>query len=314
MYQHAVPSRPPSELHYPEVSDPFALLTLSRMVQRRLSPLLIVLTSLITACETNRLGTVDVSTDVPFLSDAIVSPDSIYIDSQTPVNGRYTISASARVKATAQTRNLHVQLTVLRPSGSAIVGIVDLRDDGIQPDQVAYDSIYSGAINFTIERSAAGRYRVRFEATTDAGASGNAIEHTLKIGRRNSPPVLHSVSVPDSVTLPTNDTLFVQFTATVSDSDGLGDIREMAFRRISPPDPTKFFMKDDGGLDPPIEIGPPGAGIRVRSGDDVAGDGRYSFLIPITPSAVRRTNVFLFQAVDSFGDTSRSIIDSLTVR
>lgn len=274
-------------------------------------PLLFVFTS---GCEKNRLGTIDVDTDVPFLSDAIFTPDSVYIDSQTPTNGRYTINSFARVKAVGEPGKLSVQITITRTTGSVTVSTVTLRDDGIHPDQRANDSVYSGTINFTIERAHAGRYRVRFEANNRAGALANAIEHTLKITRRNSAPILHSVAVPDSVTLPTNDTLLVQFTATVSDSDGLGDIREMAFRRISPPDPTKFFMKDDGNLDPPIEIGPPGAGIRVRSGDDAAGDGRYSFLIPITPSAVRRTNVFLFQAVDSFGDTSRSITDSLTVR
>lgn len=286
---------------------------LQKVLLRHL-PFLFILAFILMGCETNQTGSLDVDLTVPFLTNATITPDSVYIDSQIPINGRYTITTLARVRAVGSTRELSVQLSLIRTQGLETVASLTLRDDGVAPDQVAGDSIYTGEIRFSIERSQAGRYRARFEATSASGARSNAIELPLKIGRRNAAPALHSVSVPDSVNLPTTDTLLVQFTATVSDSDGLGDIREVAFRRISPPDPTKFFMKDDGGLDPPVEIGPPGAGIRVRSGDDVAGDGRYSFLIPVTPSAARRTNVFLFQAVDSFGDTSRSIIDSLIVR
>lgn len=261
-------------------------------------------------CEKSKFGTVDVSTDIPSITDAVLTPDSIFIDSLTPQNGRYVIYAVVRVRVVSAEGNPTVSAVVGRPNSPDVVAQFTLRDDGASPDQAARDSIYTAQIQFTIERAHAGRYRVRLEATTASGSASNVLERALKLGRRNSAPLLQSVSLPDSISVPVSDTIKVQFTATVTDSDGLADIREMAFRRISPPDPTKFFMKDDGGLEPPVSVG----GIPVGSGDDIAGDGRYSFLIPITPSATRRTNVFLFQAVDSFGDTSRSIIDSLLVR
>jgi hypothetical protein len=267
-------------------------------------------TLLLTGCEQSKLGTVDVSTDIPFVTQATVSPDSIFIDSLTPQSGQYPISAIVSVRVISPGSRPTVTATVVRPNGSDVVAQFTLRDDGASPDQIASDSIYTAQIQFTVERAQAGRYRIRFQATTSSTVVSNVLERSLKLGRRNSAPILRSVSIPDSISVPLSDTIRVQFTATVSDSDGLADIREMAFQRISPPDPTKFFMKDDGGLEPPVNVG----GIPVRSGDDVAGDGRYSFLIPITPTATRRTNVFLFQAVDSFGDTSRSIIDSLIVR
>ncbi len=265
---------------------------------------------ILTGCEKSKFGTVDVSTDIPSITHVVLTPDSIFIDNLTPQNGRYTISAVVSVKASSAEGNLSVSATVLRPGGSALAAQFTLRDDGVSPDQTARDSVYTARVEFTIGREQAGRYRVRLQATSASGNVSNALERALKLGRRNSAPVLLSVSIPDSITVPVSDTIKVQFTATVSDSDGLGDIREVTFRRISPPDPTRFFMKDDGSLDPPVSVG----GIPVRSGDDVAGDGRYSFLIPITPTATRRTNVFLFQAVDSFGDTSHAIIDSLIVR
>jgi hypothetical protein len=280
-----------------------------RKLSRFISPIAFALLTM-TGCEDSQLGTVDVNLDVPAINSPVVTPDSIYIDSLTPQNGRYSISAVVSVHVVSADGAPTVTATVVRPGSVDVVTEVTLRDDGVPPDQIARDSTYTAQVAFTIERAHAGRYRVRFQATTSSGAIGNILERALKLGRRNSPPMLSNVDMPDSISVPVNDTLRVQFTATVSDSDGLADIREVAFRRISPPDPTKFFMKDDGGREPPVNIG----GILVGSGDDVAGDGRYSFLIPITPSATRRTNVFLFQAVDSFGDTSRSIIDSLSVR
>lgn len=138
----------------------------------------------------------------------------------------------------------------------------------------------------------------------------NTLEKTLKLERRNARPQLLDVSLPDSITLPVTDTLKIQFTATVADSDGLADIREVFFRRVSPPDPTKFLMRDDGSLDPAVNIG----GIVLRSGDDIPGDGKYAFLIPVLPTSTRRTNVFDFQCIDSFGDTSGTIQRSFTIR
>lgn len=280
-----------------------------RKLSRFISPVAFVLMTM-AGCEDSPVGTVDVDLTVPVVSSPVVTPDSIYIDALTPQNGRYPISAVVSVHVASADGAPTVTATVVRPGSTDAVAEITLRDDGVNPDQTARDSTYTAQLAFTIERARAGRYRVRFQATNGSGAISNILERALKLGRRNSPPFLRSVEMPDSISVPVNDTLRVQFTATVSDSDGLADIREVAFRRIAPPDPTKFFMKDDGGREPPVNIG----GILVGSGDDVAGDGRYSFLIPITPSAARRTNVFLFQAVDSFGDTSRSIIDSLSVR
>jgi hypothetical protein len=259
------------------------------------------------SCEKNNLGTIDASKDVPQLSNASVTPDSIYIDNITPVGGQYQISAAIRVNATVGSpTNQTVTAIIIRPNSAS-----ELQQLTLAPSS---GGVFSAQVQFSISRAQAGKYRILFSSRTSEGLLGNSIELPLKLGRRNSLPILQNVSMPDSVNLHPTDTLRVQFTSTVSDSDGLSDIREMFFQRISPADPTKFQMKDDGNLDPPIEIGPRGAGIFVRSGDDVAGDGRYSFLIPLTPTATRRTNVFRFQAVDSFGDTSASIIDSLTVR
>lgn len=265
--------------------------------------LVVALGVLLIGCEKNRLGTVEASKEVPLLSNASVTPDSIYIDNLTPAGGQYQISATIGVTSiVGSSASQTVTAAIIRPNSST-----EFRQLTLSPSS---GNVYRGQLQFTISRAEAGRYRIRFASKTGEGLIGNSVEIPLKLGRRNSFPILQNVSIPDSVTAPTGDTLRVQFTATVSDSDGLADIREMFFQRVSPPDPTRFLMKDDGGLDPPIGIG----GIPVRSGDDVPGDGRYSFLIPVLPTSTRRTNVFVFQCVDSFGDTSRSIQRSFTIR
>ncbi len=264
----------------------------------------------LSSCEKNNLGTVDVKTDVPLLSTGAVTPDSIYLDALTPTGDSFSVSATVTVRSTMGEGGQTLVATLLRPGSTTTVTQSTMRDNGSPPDVTAGDGIFSGTIQFTLTRAQAGNYRVRFSAITPDGLNSNILEKSLKLTRRNSPPQLLAVTVPDTIDLPTSDTIRVQFTATVSDSDGLADVREVFFRRITPPDPTRFQMKDDGGLDPAVLVG----GIPLKSGDDVAGDGRYSFLIPVLPTSTRRTNVFEFQCIDSFGDTSRTIQRSFTIR
>jgi hypothetical protein len=163
-----------------------------------------------------------------------------------------------------------------------------------------------------LSRADAGKYIISVDALDASGFTSNIVFTTLIIARRNSAPLLSTLSAPDTVSLPVSGYVTVQFTVAASDSDGLTDIRQVFFRRISPVDPTgtRFTMRDDGNQDPPVTVG----SISVRSGDRGAGDGSFSFLLPLPFDATRRTNIFGFQAVDSFGDTSATILHSLTVR
>ncbi|MCZ6776606.1 MAG: hypothetical protein O7D34_09140, partial [Ignavibacteria bacterium] len=93
--------------------------------------------------------------------------------------------------------------------------------------------------------------------------------------------------------------------------DGLADVREVFFRSLDSKTPDfKFFLKDDGGTEPPSSP------LFQPSGDSVAGDGVFSILIPLVDSpVVRRTNRFAFQAFDTFGDSSGiPLIHFLVVR
>ena len=275
--------------------------------------LVMCLASVLNSCEENQFGVLDTKGNAPSVSAASVTPDSINIDNLTPVGNTYTINAVTRLtvsdpEGTDDLNSVIVQ--AIRPGASSQFFQQNLHDDGVAPDGVAGDSIFSAEIQFEIIRALAGRYRMQFIALDNEGNQSNVLERTLFITRNNSAPSLSDLVAPDTVDLPVGGSIVIQFTVVASDSDGLADIRDVYFERIDPPDPsfTKFFLLDDGGVDLPGPLG-------LRSGDNVAGDGRFSVLVPlIDGQAQRRTNLFGFQASDTFGDTSATILHFLTVR
>lgn len=288
--------------------------SLPALLTRKILTLLVVSLAM-SGCDKNQLTPFDSKNTAPIVSNLLVSPDSIYIDNLTPSNGEYAVSTNIGVAASdgdGPSDLAAVTADVIRPDGTLAASGVMLHDDGMAPDSVAGDRFYSGTAQFTLIRAQAGRYQIRVSASDRKGAMSNGLQSVLKLSRRNSPPTIGSVFVPDTVNLPTSEYILVQFTASAADSDGLNDIQQVYFYRIEPVDPTqtRFQMRDDGNLDPPVTVG----NIAVTSGDDVAGDGRYSFLIPLRSTDTRRTNLFGFRAVDTFGDTSATIQKYFTVR
>lgn len=266
------------------------------------------------SCEKNQLGTIDIDTDIPVLRTAAASPDSIHIDNFTPVNGEYAINATLRVTKSRGSGTTQVTAFVLRSSTSAEVARAVLRDDGVPPDQVANDSVFAADVAFRIARAGAGNYRIRFVAEEPTGTTSNILEKTLRITRRNAAPVLSNLNAPSSADIPNRpqDTVNVLFAITASDSDGLADIRQVNLK------PTPFQLVDDGGNGPYIVFRDP-ANIPVyrKSGDAVAGDGVYSITIPLLySSSVEsvRTDTFGLQAIDTFGDTSTTVLHQITLR
>ncbi len=264
------------------------------------------------SCEKSNLGTVDVQTEAPLLSNASTTPDSIYIDNLTPVNGLYSINTTVKVRMSFRGGAQTVTASVLRPTTSEEVFRSSLRDDGTAPDQVANDSIFSGKVEFNIQRAFAGRYRIQFSSRTPEGITSNVIEKPLKLSRRNSAPVLLEATSPDTIDLPTSGFISVQFTASASDSDGLADIREVFFKRDTLN--TKFILRDDGGVGHNSFDTSSTGRITLSTGDVAAGDGKFSILLPVTPANTRGTRRIKFQATDSFGDTSATIQRFFTIR
>ena len=264
-----------------------------------------------TGCENTDLGAVDAELTAPFLTTAAVTPSSVNIDTLGAVGGRYSVhmEPSVLVSDPDGAGDLEeVYVEVIRPSAEApfLKAPLGLAGAGSTPPW----SLFSGTVQFSLSRDEAGRYRVRFVARDKSGLYGNVLETTLHVRRNNARPHLSNLSAPDTIVLPVGGSLLVPLSVAASDSDGLADIRQVYFRSLTSTSPDfKFFLLDDGGTSTP---GPP---FFISSGDAVAGDGRYSVQVPLSDSpTVRRTNIFAFQAVDSFGDTSSTVLHTLTVR
>jgi hypothetical protein len=145
-----------------------------------------------------------------------------------------------------------------------------------------------------------GEYTLEFQAQDLSGdLSSTAVNH---IYLENEPPRLFNISLRDTIKRPLlgQDTLHVKVSA--DDSQGLTDISSVEFivtligGNTSSPNP----MFDDGDSE--------------KNGDDIAGDGRYSLILGITPQNIPGKYVFDFYTNDKAGnisDTSSQILEVL---
>jgi hypothetical protein len=175
---------------------------------------------------------------------------------------------------------------------------VSLHDDGRSPDTVAGDGLYSALIQFTIPKSASGVYLLKFVATDNQGFVSNAVETPLFMLRDSHAPVLSDLVAPDSAKIPVGGSAAFPLYIRATDPDGQADISQVYFRSLDSSDPTqKFIMNNDGSA--------PGS---------VPGDSTYAIVIKaVDGPTVRKTYRFAFQAVNTFGDTSATILHSITL-
>ena len=160
-----------------------------------------------------------------------------------------------------------------------------LNDNGVEGDSVASDLIYTAVFDLS-------------DQLTD-------------------PPIIENVVVPEN--LSRNQEELVLLSATVTDPQGLGDVKNVYFKAFKP-DGTPaserpfFIMFDDGDAE--------------NHGDEIANDGTYSILIQISPennkgsyrfefyaedfTELKGTSKFRFQAKDKSGTLSRASVQSVS--
>jgi hypothetical protein len=252
---------------------------------------------LLSACEKGDDSTIDPSGTPPFLRSAAVDPDSIPLNTLPLTNGHYGLSLKLTAQVVEGSLGVkEILVQVLPPSADTALVKTSLPMQGSASGVVSF----AGEAFFNVPKSGAGAYRVSFQAPMEGNLESNTIIRTLILTRFNSPPVLSGLVAPDTVILPAGGSLNIRMTVVASDSDGLDDIQEVFFRSLDSSDPTKKYDLLDNGSS--------------ANGDAVAGDGVFSIIIQLVDSGnVRRTFRFAFQAVDSPGDTSATLLHSLTV-
>lgn len=263
---------------------------------------IIVLFTLL-SCEKDNNTMTDISLTPPYVVSSTLTNGYIHLDTSSnntvaPLGeGKYLISDTiiAKVSDPDGFQDIKkVSFNIYRPGTSTIIASGELI-----ADTVTSNSLYSSTISFIINRSQIGPYLVETYSIDRSNLISNSYQVTLLISRNNSVPQTSNLIAPDTIRRPTVGFELVLFTVTVNDSDGLGDVNQVFFKRIFPSSGNTIIMYDDGELD--------------THGDQHAGDGKYSRLVRIDPSALLGEQVFLFQAKDNIGSFSDSLKHTVVI-
>ena len=128
----------------------------------------------------------------------------------------------------------------------------------------------------------------------------------VRIFEPGDPPVIDEIIAPDTLQRPAEGQPGVSLvlTALVSDPDGLVDIEKVEFWNANVPS-IRLLMCDDGGATP--------CGSSEQSGDEVAGDARFTRRVFIESSNALGVNSLLFQVTDRAGLTSAVVQKDIIV-
>jgi hypothetical protein len=275
--------------------------------------LIIFLTMIIgIGCEKKQTDIIDPVIEAPYLSNATLRPDVIdgdliLVDSVWHTTDVIPLSIETSIKVNVSTNiplPANVECSILNSRSSSLVTQSYLHDDGVAPDLVKGDSIYSGKIDFTLARSEAGKFQVVFLTQGLGGSSSNSISLPLLIQSKILSPVLVSIHAPDTLKLqPTKQTILLQ--AVASDLYGLFNIKYVFFNSFIPPDmhpssANPIDLYDDGAIE--------------AHGDSVANDGKYSRLVEFPSNVPLGTYRWEFQVQSQSDAMSNKIIHYLTVK
>ena len=264
-------------------------------------------------CDKNYNNVIDSVGSAPIISGAsfslsIVNTDLINIPGETVRSPDDTITiqgiATVKLDSSVNVRALSaIGYSVTNYNFWSPLAQGTLHDDGVPPDTKANDNIYSGYIEFQIQRVVVGTFSINLWGEGTTGYNSNTIILPLQIVRSNHPPVLSNLSMDSLISISGSiDQNYLQIVIEATDPDGLSDIRIVYFDSFkpdgSPASGNPFLMYDDGNFN----------GV---SGDYSAGDGYFSLKVGKPTST--GTYQFEFHAVDRSNNTSNTVIKNVVV-
>jgi len=244
---------------------------------------------LFVGCNKTPPGIIDDNSTPPFLSFAKLDKDSLNVDddsqSAVPLDSGKKFLLSLFATSTAHDTDggnsisfLHYK--IFKPNSSEYVQSGRLKRTSVTSTYATF----SDTIVFIVQRTEPGLYRFQFTAEDNAHWISNALQRSFLVTRRNSAPNIDTVITPDSIQIPASGIQFILFTATVSDSDGIGDIANVFFKNLASSNPTNIPLFDDG--------------LTSEHGDQLAGDGIFSRMLFIDSSNTPGYKEFRFYAKD----------------
>jgi len=205
--------------------------------------LAVVLSLTVSACQK--------ASDIVIDNTAIVNPQLTYFSGDSVDIARYINNHSLQLQMSDSFR-----IVVSDPSAFSYIDVNVTNDSGstIASDRFSAisDSTVGGVIYFVPQSVYVGDLTYTFTPYNQVGAAGNSISSIVRLyNSQNHPPVVDSVTAPDSVQVQDSSAILFTIYATASDPDGINDLKTVYFDTYKPDgSPSKgnpFPMYDDGG-------------------------------------------------------------------
>lgn len=221
-----------------------------------------------------------------------VSPDTIFFG-QLPLDEQGRARIVFGFSATIQQVDLQAERVRAE--------LLNARGESIAVKEIAVSSreqqfAVSDTLALLLRRSEIEPFTIVLNAFDEFGRSNGNARARVVVRPPNARPQLLSAMAPDTVRVGE----FLVLKASVNDSDGLGDIASVFY----------FSRRPDGVLanqGNPIQMYDDG-GANVLSGDEIAGDGIYSFRAQVPTTTLLGTFTYTFYARDRFSAQSDSLV------
>jgi hypothetical protein len=184
--------------------------------------------------------------------------------------------------------------------------------DAVHGDAVAGDSVFSTVLTTPFLVGKNGTYELLFFAQDNFGEI-NTETAVHEIDAHNFPPQYSSLGVSDVIKKPVPPDTYNRSTITmaVSDPEGLTDIAQVYFYSLKP-DSTlanngQPIQMQDNGL--PFNENNPG----IEVGDEVAGDGIYTFPLLVTPDTESGIYKLSFYVTDKANNITGPVEREITI-
>lgn len=228
----------------------------------------------------------------PEIVSLSVSPDTVFFGAlSTDSQGR----ARVAFRFVAEIRRLDAPAKAVRAE------LLNARGEAVATKEIPLSNLaprftVDDSIAIALRRSEIEPFTMAVNAIDEFGRSGSNARRRVVVRPPNARPQLLSAIAPDTARIGE----FLVLKATVNDSDGLGDIASVFYFSRRPDgvlanQGNPIQMYDDGGVNP-------------FSGDDIAGDGVYSFRAQVPPTTMLGRFTYTFYALDRFGAQSDSLV------
>jgi hypothetical protein len=218
---------------------------------------------------------------------------------------------TASIKVDNSTPIKNVWLSVKSADGTVTVtSKSEMKDNGDKQkngDEISGDNIFSAKVPMS-KKHPSGKYNIEFfiedKINPEPGSLSKVAVHTFRFSnaQTNAAPVISDLNIAASVQ---RGESFV-FTIKASDPNGALDIQHVYFKLFRP-DGSLVDPQNGLGYFPMVDNGDP------NLGDQIAGDGVYSFKNSFGATAQTGSWKFEFQAKDKSGSLSNLIIHNMIV-